>query len=107
MSEYGYLVCSDCRVVLDLGKAVKAPDGPVSYYQIGDQEPNWQMPDVSRALWKMLADHTGHCLRPIRESSPEYEAWLADEEATGGYTVIGGDKLDDVPFADYLAGWPG
>jgi hypothetical protein len=107
MSEYGYLACFDCGVSLWLGKAVKQPDTTIDYYLIGDGARNWQQPDVSRALWKMLADHTGHTITVIASMGERYQDWTAAQDTNGLFATIGGDGANDVPFDGYLAGWPG
>ncbi len=104
MSEYGYLACVDCRVSMWLGKAVTQPDTTIDYYLIGDQARNWQRPDVSRALWKILADHTAHQITVIASMGEQYQDWTAGQDTNGLFTTIGGDGISDVPFDTYLAG---
>jgi hypothetical protein len=107
VSEYAYLICRDDRVMLGLGRAIKRDDGSVHYFLSGGKQPNSQQPDLDRALWKFLADHTGHRIEVIRESSRAYQDWTVDQDANGIYRQVGGDARDDIPFEQFLAGWPG
>jgi hypothetical protein len=107
MSENGFFVCHDCRVMLGLGKAIKREDDSINYYLSGVKERNWQQPDLDRALWKFVADHTAHRIAIIREYGLEFDDRTADEDANGRYTTIGGGARTDVPFERYLADWPG
>jgi hypothetical protein len=107
MSESGFFLCYDCRVTLALGKASKREDDSINYYLSGVDERNWQQMDLDRALWKFVADHTGHHVALLREYSREYNDWTVDEDANGPYVTIGGDARDDIPFEVYLADWSG
>jgi hypothetical protein len=82
-----------------LGKYVRAD---LPYFHIGDASdpPNAQRADLSRALWKFLAEHVSHPIRVIR-------ADVADFEIVAGYREIGGDERRDISFADYLLDWKG
>jgi hypothetical protein len=39
----------------------------------GVDERNWQQPDLDRALWKFVADHTAHRIAVIREYGLEFD----------------------------------
>jgi hypothetical protein len=82
-----------------LGKYVRAD---LTYFHIGDtsEPPNAQRTELTRALWKFLADHVGHPIRVIRDDD-------ADFDTVAGYRQIDGDEARDVSFTDYLRDWPG
>lgn len=69
MSIYSFLVCTDCRVSLWLGKAVfsSLAKEKVASLHVGpaDNPPNHLNPPLSKALWTMLADHHGHRLQTM------------------------------------------
>jgi hypothetical protein len=103
MSLYAYLTCPETRQMIFLGKAVWTTGDDsrqVSYFHLGPREtaPNSQQEELSRAVWRFLADHAGKELRVLLENE------LKDE---GEYVVIGGDSKDDIPFDEYLKDWPG
>lgn len=100
MSIYGNLLCHDCKQLLWLGKAIYAGD-QVAYYHLGSaaEAPNWRQTRLNQAVWKFLADHTGHHIGVYRDFE------MAD--ALHDYTEISGDALADVSMADYLTCWPG
>ncbi|HWU87080.1 MAG TPA: hypothetical protein VN253_07385 [Kofleriaceae bacterium] len=76
-------------------------DDRIDHFWRGDSTPtNALDPVLSRALWKILADHGRHGLRVVVEGTKVYEA------ATD-YTEIGGDEVTDIPFERYLDGWSG
>lgn len=98
MSVYGYLVCTQCRVCLWLGRAywhdVLSGDRRVSHYGQGgrDHGPPWRNVE-NRVLWKFLADHAGHSLRPMPEDKWEHLVQQAVERH--------GDSLDVVVSVDH------
>ncbi len=100
MSVYGYLCCTDCKLSLWLGKAINWRDVDVGSksFARGDAPEglNWKWEILNQALWKMLAEHTGHSIRVVLEHDFEK---LVDKDA---FQEIGGDKADDVTFEDYL-----
>jgi hypothetical protein len=100
VSVYGYLNCHDCRQTLWLGKALHRDDRPIAFH-IGEDEqpPHWSPPQLNQALWKFLADHTGHRIDVRLEHA------MTDEMF--GYQGIGGDSDGDISFEAYLAGWQG
>ncbi len=106
MSIYASLVCVDCKVQLWLGKAIFQHDSTEqpTYFQRGNTDNgvplNSENLVLSKALWKMLADHARHSLKVIVEGDPDYPA-------TGDYAEIGGDEFKDIAFEKYLEGWPG
>jgi hypothetical protein len=102
ISTYAYLICEESEEQMWLGKAIRTPDGHVRYFHIGGpEEPlNSDRPDLTRALWKFLADHAGHRIRVAFDTDDDVDEFAA-------FTKIGGDKIDDIPFEQYLEGWPG
>jgi len=99
MSTTGWLACTACSTCLFLGKAIGGADDRVAYFQDG-YVPNSEQRDRTRALWKFLADHATHPLLVLLPGVPGYNH-LDD------LTEIGGDRVGDIPFDDYLSGWPG
>src|SRR5690242_19322127 len=104
MSRYASLACMDCHVELWLGKAIFKDNKHIDRFHRGTEKdpPNSQQAALTRALWKMLADHAGHTLRVVIEGTPEYEQ-LGDL----GFIQIGGDEYKDISFDQYLKGWNG
>jgi hypothetical protein len=103
MSRYAWLACTDCKVMLWLGKAVCSDqNNRISFFHIGTAEepPNSARPELNRALWKLLADHTQHTFRVVTDQDPEYKAL---EE----YVEIGSDEDRDMAFETFLKGWLG
>lgn len=103
MSRYAWFACTDCQVMLWLGKAIHdGAESQIRYFHIGASEepPNSARPVLNRALWKMLADHAHHTFRVVTDQDPEYKALEA-------YVEVGGDEDRDIDFETYLAGWPG
>lgn len=112
MSHYAVLVCPSCRVSLFLGKAVYAAapaapprpgaPAPISHFHLGSDgaPPNSAQPELTRALWRMLAQHAGHPLAVLVEGDPRYEQ-------AAEYAEIGGDTLRDLPMDRFLDGFPG
>ena len=104
MSVYGYLVCAECRHFLWLGKAIR-PDGQkVDYFHLGpaSDPPNSQQQLLTRALWRFLADHCGHQLRPLLEW--DLDPFIAEGDV---YIEIGGDRTSDTSLEDYVRDWRG
>ena len=99
MGMYGWLVCEDDRIRFWLGKAYRLGDRRVGVFQRGDG-PNAAKPELTRALWKFLADHAGHTLRVLTDDDPAYDE-LED------FVEVGGDTIHDIPFSTYLQDWPG
>jgi hypothetical protein len=100
MSVYGYLACEQCRIYMWLGKALRREDDSVLKFHVGDEHepPNSEKTIRTKALWKMLADHTGHPLRVLLEH--ELDALLDTKDDA---REIGGE----IPFDEYLSGWKG
>jgi hypothetical protein len=82
-----------------LGTAYRLGDQRIGYFQDG-YTANSGQPELTRALWKFLADHATHPLRVLLPDTPGYD----DLDQFRG---IGGDERGDVSFAEYLDGWPG
>jgi hypothetical protein len=97
MSISAYLVCRSRKLLINIGKPLRRPDGTVEGY---DQ---WSVPDteraqLDRALWKFLADTAGETLAVVFDSDPDFDS-------IAGYPEIGGWPEDDgIPFSDYLDG---
>lgn len=85
-----------------LGKIVGDDAGGIDHFRIGDAAtpPNSANLLLNRALWKFLAETTGHDLCVITDTHPEYQRL---EE----YREIGGDAAGDIPLERYLDGWEG
>ena len=101
MSIYGYLSCTDCKVVFWLGKAVFREEDPcsiVDHFHRGDASapPNWARETLNRVLWTMLAEHRGHKLRVLLDHELEK---LEEEEI---YREIGGNGMRDIPLEAWL-----
>ena len=107
VSEYGYLLCVDCRVHIWLGKAIKNDDDQIVYFAVGAKEPNWRQSGLTRSVWKFLADHVGHHLESVREFSERYNQMVEDDPPEGPYVEIGDSSLTGPTFDEYLSGWPG
>ena len=102
MSEMAYLVCARCEVSLALGKPVRDAAGSVGYFHLGSAQspPNSARPQLTRALWKFIAEHGRDHLRIVTDYDDEFET-IAD------YREVGGDTDNDIPLDTYLRGWPG
>ena len=103
MSRYAWFACTDCKVMLWLGKAVfHDSDERINFFHIGPSEepPNAARTVLNRVLWKMHADHARHTLRVVADQDPAYPSL---EE----YVEIGGDEERDIDFEAYLKGWGG
>ncbi|WP_280267946.1 hypothetical protein [Nocardia wallacei] len=102
MAEYAFLVCNADKTMLALGKAVKAPNGEISYFARGTAQAaaNSQNPLLTKALWKFLAEHGHQHLTIVTDYDDDFETIAA-------YREIGGDEIDDISLDDYVAGWPG
>ena len=108
MSRTGFFVCFDCKVRFFLGQAVmrKEDSGkpkamPLLYDKgLKTARRNSEDRDMTRTLWKMLADHSRHDLRVVVEWDEDYDAAIA-------YPEIGGETFDDIPFKEYLKDWDG
>ena len=103
MSRYAWLACTDCKVMLWLGKTVGDDSGGgIRFFHIGaaEEPPNSARPVLNRALWKLLAEHAQHTFRVVTDQDSEYKA-LAE------YVEIGGDEDRDIPFETYLKDWQG
>jgi hypothetical protein len=101
MSVYGYVVCTDCKEMLFLGRAVfdlRVEDQSVvkEYWRASrDGLPNYSQMKLNRLLWKFLAKNTGHNVRIVLEH--ELEKLVRDDE----YADIGEDSLFDYSLFDY------
>ncbi|MBX5452120.1 MAG: hypothetical protein IRZ24_18800 [Thermogemmatispora sp.] len=104
-SRYAHLFCPLCYKMLFLGQVFPPEQKQLLFFLHGKDpsQPNHKQHQLSRALWKMLADHTDHDLFVVLEGSWHYERHLADE----WICEIGGDGPRDTPFEDYLQDWPG
>lgn len=98
MSDSAWLVCDTDQVQLGLGKPVRNPDGSVHYFHYGST--NSADSELTRALWKFLAEHGEHGCRVVISGHPDFDT-------VASYRMIGSDALGDVDFPEYLAGWPG
>lgn len=101
MSQYGYLVCHDCRQMLFLGKLVQPSVNPV-YFHVGgaDLPPNSRKPELTRAVWRFLAGHAGHSIGVVTDFDDDF-----DDVAK--YADIGGDSSGDISLDEFLKGFPG
>ncbi len=72
MSLDGWLACIECRMCLALGKPIRPDGDEIRYFQVG-YVANSAQPDLTRALWKFLADHAGHPLRVLVTGQPGYD----------------------------------
>ena len=99
MSVSGWLACPHCATCLALGTAYRLGNQRVGYFQDG-YAPNSAQPELTRALWKFVADHASHPLRVLLPGTPGYDD-------LDHFREIGGDEHDDIPFAEYLKDWPG
>jgi len=103
MSISAYLVCPSRKLTLGIGKPLREPDGTIRKFAMGNETfpPNSEQLDLTKALWKFLADTAGE---------PLYVKFSGDEEfeTIAGYPQVGGWAEDgDIPFEDYLRGWSG
>ena len=104
MARSAYLACVDCKVMFWLGKAIFNPNETINYFLGVKEGHNWQDPELNRVLWKMLADHASHPLRVLVEWTPEYDAFMENEQKVD----IGGDEPgQDISIEEYLKGWEG
>lgn len=85
-----------------LGKPVRSENNEVWYYHrgAGDALPNSEKLQLTKALWRFMAEHGPHSL-VVQSSYDE------DFDTITAYPEIGGDTLDDISFEDYLRNWPG
>jgi len=103
VSIYAYLVCPSRKLMLGLGKPLREPDGKIRQFAAGSESApsNSEQSDLTKALWKFLADTTGEALYVKFDYGEEFET-------IAGYPEIGGDAEDgNIPFEDYLRGWSG
>jgi hypothetical protein len=98
VSESAWLVCDAHQVSLGLGKPVRNPDNTVNHFYDGSK--NSANSDLTRALWKFLAEHWDHQFRVVSSYSPEFSR-------VSGYRTIGSDAVGDIDFDEYLANWSG
>lgn len=98
MSESAWLVSDAHQVQLGLGKPIRREDRTVDHFYDGTQ--NSRNSDLTRALWKFLADFGDQPLRVVFSYSPDYSK-------TAGYRMIGNDAMEDIDFPDYLRDWHG
>ena len=101
MSRFGTLVCFDCKQTIWLGKIVIDEENG-NFFHIGEasQPRNWERPELTRSVWKFLANHINHSmLVTIDYEEPSEEIYE--------FTEIGGDGIGDIRFQDYLEGWRG
>jgi hypothetical protein len=98
MSESAWLVCDTHKVSLGLGKPVRNPDHSVNYFYAGSQ--NSANSDLTKSLWKFLANHADHQFRIVSSYDDDFEA-------IAGYRLIGSDSIEDIDFPEYLRGFPG
>ncbi len=101
MSRSADFACLDRKVHLFLGGTAFRGD-TIWYFAMGPigSPPNFQQPELTRSLWKMLADHAGHNVRVIVEGSPE------DDLVTDEFIEIGGDRIIEVSVGEHLKDWP-
>lgn len=111
MSRYASFMCLDCRVRLRIGKAVYADGDHVRYFKLGPEErpQNAAQPDLTRSLWKMLAEHAGHELRVGIDEDSAHGAIYRERAIEEGFCEIGGYDPEEeyISFEDYLKDWPG
>jgi hypothetical protein len=103
MSDSASLVCFDCNLALYLGRFWNKTD--VRVITTRDGVSAAQSSNLSRALWKMLAEHVYHDVRLLGESSSDW-----DELDLGPLRTIGGDRTVggwDPTVEQYLGDWPG
>ena len=103
MSRYAWLACTDCQVMLWLGKTVfHEKNGQIDFFHRGaaEEPPNSARTVLNRVMWKMLADHARDTFRVVTDQDPEYAS-------LGEYVEIGGDEDRDIDFDVYLKGWRG
>lgn len=94
MGRYAWLTCSDCMVMVWLGKARIVGERVQAIRPVGTEQEN----DVlNRVIWKMFADHAGHILRVVTDLDAEYPF-------LGDYAEIGGDEYGDVDVETCLSG---
>ncbi|RAS63657.1 hypothetical protein C8D87_10658 [Lentzea atacamensis] len=98
MSESAWLVSDAHRVQLGLGEPIRLEDRTVDHFHDGSQ--NSRNSDLTRALWKFLADHGDQPLRVVFGHSPECTK-------TAGRRMIGNDAAEDIDFPEYLRDWHG
>ncbi len=104
-SSYAHLFCHNCHVMLFLGSASLDDAGRPLFFLRGNNPPlpNHHQQLLSRALWKLLADHAEHELSVLVSDDPRYAHTLAE----AGTCEIGSDGPSDLSFEDYLHNWPG
>jgi hypothetical protein len=98
VSESAWLVDDTARVKLGLGKPVRHQDGSVSHFDDGSR--NSANPELTRALWKFIADNANHSFRVVSGYSDDFAK-------VSEYRTIGSDAIGDIDFPEYLDGWPG
>jgi hypothetical protein len=101
MSRYGYLTCHTCEISLWVGKALFS-NGRVVAFHIGpDEAPsNSKNERLNRALWKFLAEHTGHHIATLVEGDLDFDR-------IGEYREIGGDMDGDLTLDEYVRDFSG
>jgi hypothetical protein len=101
MSDSADLVCVDCHFDLPLGRFWNTADR--RYLFQPDGRPSSRSEEVTRALWKMLAEHVYHNLRVLGEGSALWE-----ELDLKRLRTVGGDRPGwDPTLTEFLADWPG
>lgn len=103
MGQYGYLVCPQCKQLIFLGKIIKDENKQPLYFHIGDEENILHSHNLmmNRVIWKFLAQHAGHSIKVFREYE-DPEDYMGDD-----YIEVGGDRIIDISFEEYLKDWPG
>lgn len=100
-----YLVCLATKQAIWIGQnvGVLAPDVQTTEYfhrPSASNLQNWRQDLLSQSLWKFLAETEGHELKVVPDDE-YYDLW--DES----WVEIGGDKIMDIPFEDYVRKWRG
>jgi hypothetical protein len=102
MSDSAHLVCLDCQTAIEVGYFWNVPDeGPRILFD-DEGRPSWSSADLTRAVWRMFAEHVYHDLRLLGERSAEWDRIDPRRRRT-----IGGELTSDPTVAEYLADWPG
>jgi hypothetical protein len=100
MADSADLVCLDCHVDLPLGWFWNTAE---PRYLFEDGVPSSHSTELTRALWKMLAEHVYHDLRVLGEQSTEWEDLDLDRLRTIGGELQGLDPT----LEEFLGDWPG
>ncbi|WAU81200.1 hypothetical protein O1Q96_16310 [Streptomyces sp. Qhu-G9] len=100
MGPLVFLACLCGEVALPLGVAIQeSPGGAIRYFERPYLS---ESPLESVVLWRFLAQHGGHRIKPLYDFAAEWNELNANLDPR----ILGGDADRDISFEDYVANQP-